>query len=233
VAGQYDEHVAASTAVLAEHLLVERYLTQPGVVVDLGCGTGRVLLPLAARGFFAIGVDLSPAMLGRLRRQAAKQHLAVDCLQANLVQLDCLVDAVADYALCLFSTLGMIRGDVHRQQFLQHVRRILKPGGLFLVHAHNLWHSASIAGGRWRLVGQLAAALLRRDRQLGDVYDAYQRIPAMYLHLFRRRELLAALGSAGFTRCELVPLDYHRGGPLGGVAAYLPWRPGGWLAVCR
>ena len=38
-----------------------------GPVLELGCGTGRVLLPIAALGIPCVGVDASPAMLAALR----------------------------------------------------------------------------------------------------------------------------------------------------------------------
>ena len=40
-----------------------------GPVLELGCGTGRALLPLARDGFAVTGVDLSPAMLALARRK--------------------------------------------------------------------------------------------------------------------------------------------------------------------
>ncbi len=47
-------------------------------VLELGCGTGRVLVPLLERGVDAIGVDLSPAMLDRCRAKCVERGLAVD-----------------------------------------------------------------------------------------------------------------------------------------------------------
>jgi SAM-dependent methyltransferase len=53
---------------LAEADLVDRLLArQPGSVLDLGCGTGRLAEPLAARGHTVVAVDNSPEMLAQLR----------------------------------------------------------------------------------------------------------------------------------------------------------------------
>src|SRR4030042_4719047 len=46
---------------------------QGGPVLELGCGSGRVLLPLAREGFEVTGVDSSPAMLDLARRRLALQ----------------------------------------------------------------------------------------------------------------------------------------------------------------
>ncbi len=41
-------------------------------VLDAGCGTGRVAIELAARGFDVVGVDLDPVMLDQARQKAPK-----------------------------------------------------------------------------------------------------------------------------------------------------------------
>ena len=88
----------------------------------------------------------------------------------------------------LFSTLGMIRGRENRQRVLNHVRRILKPGGLFVVHVHNLWYNLYDPGGPWWLVKNLLTAAVARHRGGGQILQLpadSQYVPAR----FRRREL--------------------------------------------
>lgn len=63
-------------------------LEQPGRVLELGCGTGRILLELLAAGVDAVGADRSLPMLARLRRDAAARGLAVPALlQMDLREL--------------------------------------------------------------------------------------------------------------------------------------------------
>lgn len=50
---------------------VDEALAAGGPVLELGCGTGRVTIPIAAAGVDIIGVDSSPAMLAVARRKAA------------------------------------------------------------------------------------------------------------------------------------------------------------------
>jgi SAM-dependent methyltransferase len=49
----------------------------PGPALELGIGTGRIALPLAARGIRVDGVDLSPAMVGQLRARPGGDQLSV------------------------------------------------------------------------------------------------------------------------------------------------------------
>ncbi len=61
------EDLALYSALLAEY---------GGPVLDVGCGTGRVMLHLAAEGARVVGIDRSPAMLEHSRRKLASQpHL--------------------------------------------------------------------------------------------------------------------------------------------------------------
>jgi len=233
VAEQYDEYFALNRLFEFDQQVLARHFSRPGLVVDLGCGTGRALLPLARRGFRAVAVDLSLRMLRIVGRKAALENLRIDRIGANLVQLDCIRSDSADYCLCLFSTLGMIRPRANRQRVLAHARRILKPGGLFVLHVHNLWYNLFDPAGRRWLAGHLLKRLITRQVERGDKFFDYRGVPRMFLHTFTQRELVRALHQAGFRIKELIPLDTTRGRPLG-----RPWllgwlRANGWIAVCR
>ena len=52
---------------------VRRAMRAPGPVLELGCGTGRVTLPVARTGVQITGVDLAPDMLGRLRTKLDRE----------------------------------------------------------------------------------------------------------------------------------------------------------------
>jgi SAM-dependent methyltransferase len=233
IAEEYDAYFADNALFEFDEQVLARHFRQPGLVVDLGCGTGRALVALARRGFPGLAVDLSPAMLRIVAEKAAAEKLPIQCLQANLVELDCVADASVDYAVCLFSTWGMIRGRENRRKALGHARRILKPDGLFVLHVHNLWYNVFDAAGRAYLARHLLEAAFRRDVELGDKFFPYRDIPQMYLHTFRRRELLRELRRAGLAVEEFIPLDAGRQRPLrrawwlGGI------RANGWVVVCR
>ena len=51
---------------------VEEARRARGRVLELACGTGRVLLPIAAEGLECVGLDLSPEMLAEARRKALR-----------------------------------------------------------------------------------------------------------------------------------------------------------------
>lgn len=52
-------------------------LARGGPALELAIGTGRIALPLAARGIRVDGVDLSPAMVARLRAKPGGEQLSI------------------------------------------------------------------------------------------------------------------------------------------------------------
>ncbi|MCK4632914.1 MAG: class I SAM-dependent methyltransferase [candidate division Zixibacteria bacterium] len=54
-----------------------------GPVLELACGTGRITIPLAEKGFEIVGIDLSPPMLERARKKAAEKRLKIEWIEAD------------------------------------------------------------------------------------------------------------------------------------------------------
>jgi len=233
IAEQYDEYFALNRLFEFDEQVLARYFTRPGLVVDLGCGTGRALVGLARRGFRGLGIDLSLPMLRIVAEKARQENLPISALQANLVELSCLRSRSADYAVCLFSTLGMVRGRENRHRVLLHARRILKPDGLFVMHAHNFWYNLFDPAGRRWLLGHLPTVCCRRGLERGDKFFHYRGIPQMFLHTFTRRELIRALVRAGFRVEQLIPLAVTRQRPLRCPRLLGRFRANGWIVVCR
>lgn len=233
VAQGYDAALADAPLFASDQEVLGRYFRQPGLVLDLGCGTGRALVPLASRGFRCVGVDLSRPMLAVVGQKAAEAHVTIGRVQANLVELECLRDGVADYALCLFSTLGMIRPHQQRQRVLEHACRILKPGGLLVLHVHNVWHRLWDAAGRRWLAENLWHSWTRPDVELGDRFFDDRGVAKLFVHTFSQRELRRAIRQAGLHLRELIPLDVQRQRPLRWPRLLGALRAAGWIAVCQ
>ncbi|HMF14081.1 MAG TPA: methyltransferase domain-containing protein [Gemmataceae bacterium] len=226
VARGYDAHLAGSPLLSAELDYARRHFAVPGRLIDLGCGTGRLLLDFAKSGFDVMGVDLSEEMLRIAATKATQASLRVQLLKANLVELDALADATFDYAACLFSTLGMIDGRVQRHRAIAQVYRLLQPGGKFLLHVHNRWfHFWDREGRKW-LAGDLVRSVLRK-RDGGDrSMPPHQGLAGLKLHHFTRREAKSLLTSAGFRVAAVEPLG------LGPTARLCCSGWFGWLRAC-
>jgi SAM-dependent methyltransferase len=79
VAERFDERYAdkALPAVVEPIVAFIAELAGPGAALEFGVGTGRIALPLAQRGVPVHGIDLSEAMLARLRAKAGSDRVVV------------------------------------------------------------------------------------------------------------------------------------------------------------
>lgn len=79
-------------------------LVQPGGrILELGVGTGRLALPLAARGLNVHGIDSSPAMLARLRAKPGGE--AVGVVEGDFADVGTIVEGKFDLVLVAFNSL--------------------------------------------------------------------------------------------------------------------------------
>jgi SAM-dependent methyltransferase len=214
VARGYDAALAGSTLFAADEAFAASHFPTPGKLIDLGCGTGRLLLAFARRGYFVLGVDLSDEMLAVAREKAAGASLPVALLRANLAELDSVGEATFDYAACLFSTLGMVAGADVRRRVVEHALRVLRPGGRFVLHVHNRWfYALDPAGRRWLLQNLLAAAVGRATA--GDrTMPVHQGVAGLTLHLFTRGEAVRLLRDVGFRAVAVKAVGLREGGEL-------------------
>lgn len=221
----YDAALAGTPLLEQDLRFAEEHFPRPGRLIDLGCGTGRLVLPFARRGYWVLGVDLSAEMLRVAAAKAAEAGVAAHFLRANLADLGAVAGDTFDYAACLFSTLGMVMGADERRRAVAHAYRVLRPGGRFVLHVHNRWFSLWEPGGRRWLAKDMALSLLGRpggDRPM----PAHRGVAGMALHHFTRREAVRLLRGAGFRTREVRPLSLRPDGRLpvpwwfGGLRAY-------------
>jgi SAM-dependent methyltransferase len=106
-------------------------LASGGSALEMGIGTGRVALPLAARGIDVHGIDASPAMVAKLRDKPGGDKIPVT--MGNFVDLP----VAGSYALIYipFNTLFALLTQEEQVRCFASVAAHLQPGGRFLVDA--------------------------------------------------------------------------------------------------
>lgn len=219
IADHYDDFVAdVAMAGVEKQILRDFFPPQEKsgnqTMIDLGCGTGRTSIPLAQAGYDVIAVDLSQTMLQRLSEKAVAVDLRgkVASIRANLVELDCLADHSADHAVCLFSTMGMIAGRKYRRQMLAHVHRIVRPGGIFLLHVHHRWAALREKDGIATTMKSIIKSFDKSEHEFGDSVYEYRGLDQMFMHRFGRIEIERDLQSAGWKveHCLRLSIDGNR-----------------------
>jgi SAM-dependent methyltransferase len=123
----HDVECAAYTADL--DLWRELAGSAAGPVLDIGCGTGRVALDLAARGHDVTGLDSDPTLIDALRARARARGLRVDAKTGDARSFD--LGRTFPLAISPMQVVQLLGGSDGRARMLAAVRRHLEPGGLF------------------------------------------------------------------------------------------------------
>lgn len=104
-----------------------------GPVLDLGCGAGRFLVPLAAAGYAVTGVDTSVAMLAQAAIASAHVAARVTLLRDDFRTLATLGDARFGLAFCAQNTFLHLPDVAAQEATLRAIAARLRPGGLLLL----------------------------------------------------------------------------------------------------
>ena len=107
-----------------------------GRVLDLACGAGRHLAHLERAGFAAIGIDLSAPLLREARRLIGPAARLVRGDMRQLPFHDGSFDAVASF----FTSFGYFVSEAEDRKVAGEIRRVLRPGGVFLLDYLNAAH---------------------------------------------------------------------------------------------
>jgi SAM-dependent methyltransferase len=115
-----------------EDLALWRSLAGAGPLLDVGAGTGRVALDLAARGVPVVALDADAELLAALDERAGAGGVAVETVCADARAFD-LGDRRFPVIVVPMQTLQLLGGAQGRAAFLRRARAHLAPGGLVAV----------------------------------------------------------------------------------------------------
>jgi SAM-dependent methyltransferase len=147
-----------------------------GPVLELGCGTGRISLPLGRAGVPLVGIDRSDAMLakGRAGIQRARLSGRVRLVRGDIRFLPFRKRPRFEMVMAPYGILQSLLRERDLAQTLDEVRRVLRPGGTFgleLVADLPAWEEyrkrVSLQGWRGRRGGEHLTLVetVRQDRR--------------------------------------------------------------------
>jgi SAM-dependent methyltransferase len=131
VAARFDERYAdqADPEVVEPMVAFLADLAADGGALELGVGTGRIALPLSARGVRVHGVDLSEAMVARLRAKPGAERIGVtigDFATAT-------VEGTFALAYLVANTIMNLTTQDEQVACFQNAAAHLEPGGCFVI----------------------------------------------------------------------------------------------------
>ncbi|RPJ03243.1 MAG: class I SAM-dependent methyltransferase [Candidatus Aminicenantes bacterium] len=111
---------------------VETAKAAAGPVLEIACGTGRVLLPIRKAGVDIDGIDQSPEMIGRLKGKAAAAGLTVRAEAADMRDFE--MGRRYDRIFCGFNGFAHCETIADQLACLRASLRALEPGGALVIH---------------------------------------------------------------------------------------------------
>jgi SAM-dependent methyltransferase len=198
-----DHHEAREVAALIAERMGD---TVDAPVLDLACGAGRHQRTLCERGWWTVGLDLSPSLL----RTARGEDRNAPLVRADMRELPF---ATGTFALVvnLFTSFGYFRDDAQHLRVLAEVARVVQPGGWFVLdylHANHV--RQSLVHRDERTVGTVTVEqereisgdgrFVRKTITIGDLGRTF----VERVRLFEPSELSALCTSAGFVVDSVV-----------------------------
>ena len=179
-----------------------------GLVIDLGCGSGRWARELNRNGYAALGVDQSPAFI-RLARTVAPRSRFVCALLLRVKLPEC--DAVTSIGECFNYGFDRKSGKRELARLFARVYAALRPGGVFLfdvaepsrIHEGQPRRTGS-QGADWAVLVETSGdkqrnVLTRRIISFRKIGSRYRRAEEIHrLCLYQATEIVAMLNRAGF-----------------------------------
>lgn len=174
--GSWDQHASPALSSVTSAVL-NAAAVQPGTrVLDLGCGTGQLTLPLASKGANVLAIDVSPAMADQLRVDADRRGL--DSVSVGTIPIEDLALLPARFDLIVSSYALHHLRDPDKASLVQAAYHWLRPGGRLVIADMMLGRGGSARdrqiirtklvtlarkgpGGWWRIAKNASRYLLR------------------------------------------------------------------------
>jgi SAM-dependent methyltransferase len=131
VAARYDETLGqmGSPEVLGPTVDVLAGLVGDGAALELAIGTGRVALPLAARGARVSGIELSPDMVAQLQAKPGGDSIPVTIGDIATTR----VGGIFGLVYLVYNTIGNLETQNQQVECFANAAAHLDPGGYFVI----------------------------------------------------------------------------------------------------
>ena len=163
------------------HAIWEKFGLQPKTVIDLGCGTGSIALPLAKEGYDVIGVDLSPEMLTEDDHKAMEEGVSVRFACQDMTELE--LGEEADCILSLCDSMNYLTEDGQLEDAFKSIAQHMKQESLFLFDLNTEYKFKDVLGQNvFGSAEEHAAYIWEND------YDEEEKINEYYVSFFIENE---------------------------------------------
>ncbi len=115
----------------------QKFNLKPKLILDLGCGTGNMTIPLAKKGYELIGIDASFQMLAKAREKSIKEDLNILYLEQDMQSFE--LYGTVDCIISLCDSINYILEEDELLQVFKLVNNYLEPKGLFIFDINTIY----------------------------------------------------------------------------------------------
>ncbi len=151
---------------------------KPNLVLDLGCGTGKMTHELAARGYDMTGIDYSPEMLDIARSEAERRGQDILWLCQDMCEFE--LYGTVDAAVCCLDGINHLITAEELVDCLKLVRNYLIPDGIFVFDINGKYKFENIYADRAYVMEEAGAVCVWQNS-----YDAESRLCDFFITLFK------------------------------------------------
>ncbi len=125
--------------------LLKEHGVEDGLVLDLGCGTGKMTRLLEKAGYDMVGIDYSEEMLGIAREQQFEDaDSSILYLLQDMRELE--LDGTVRAVVSICDSMNYILEDEELEQVFRAVNRYLDPKGMFIFDLNTLYKYRDLLG---------------------------------------------------------------------------------------
>ncbi len=117
--------------------ILQKYSHDPGITLDLACGTGSLTIELAKRGLDVYGVDGSSSMLSVAQQKVAEEDLSLLFLCQEMQTLN--LYGTIDTVICALDSINHLTNENDVRRAFERVSLFLSPGGYFIFDLNTIY----------------------------------------------------------------------------------------------
>ncbi len=190
-----------------ELLNIIKDVTKGESILDIGCGSGKLLKDLGNKEVKYLGVDNSPAMLKEARANYPQYHFVL----GDVLELSKISEINFDYVFCI-ATLHHLPSRELRIKALKQMKNKIKNNGKIIVTVWNLWSRKKTRKLIWKFF--ILRLIKKNKMDFGDILFDWKSkegdaISKRYYHAFTKKELKKISKKAGLKIEKIFKDDFN------------------------
>lgn len=126
--------------------IIDKYNINPKKIIDIGCGTGNISIPLSKRGYEMIGIDISSEMLAIARHKMLSNNVSILLIEQDMRELE--LNDTANLVISYCDSFNYLADIEEVKNAFTRIHKHLEIGGYFIFDLHSPYKMTDIYNGQ-------------------------------------------------------------------------------------